>query len=222
VEVAVNRGFAVAAVRGDRPWGSPEAVDDAGDGGREHGRIGRVADVQVVVQHDAVDVVEDLCLVAELDGTTETPLGDRARVGVVQRHDPGRPIGGVTGDPAAGLGGDPLDQLGGALEIGQQYQGLDGGGVDVAAQASPRVERDMTARTARAAMATISALIACTSALASSPRRRSHAPMSWARRRIERVRSRKVVRDARPVAWIAAASLASFATPLASSPESVG
>ena len=71
-------------------------------------------------------------------------------------------------------------------------------------------------------MAAISPLILRTSALASSLRRRSHAPMSWARRRTDRVRSRNFVRDASPAALIAAVNAASCATPLASRPESVG
>ena len=71
-------------------------------------------------------------------------------------------------------------------------------------------------------MAAISAVIRRTSALASSLRRRSQAPMECARRRTERVRSRALVRDARPAALIALVSLASLATPFASRPESVG
>jgi len=39
-----------------------------------------------VVEHDPIGVVEHLGLVAELDGTTDPPLSDRAGVDIVQRH----------------------------------------------------------------------------------------------------------------------------------------
>jgi hypothetical protein len=76
--------------------------------------------------------------------------------------------------------------------------------------------------TAASAMAAISAVMAFTSSLASSLRLRSQAPMSWARRRTERVRLRLVVLAARPMALSLATPAAILATPLASRPLSVG
>jgi hypothetical protein len=43
-----------------------------------------------VVHDDAVDVVDDLGCVAELDGFAEASLDDRAGVGAVQADQPGR------------------------------------------------------------------------------------------------------------------------------------
>src|SRR5215218_1463667 len=42
-EVVLDRGFAVAAVRRDRPGGSPAAGLDPLNGGEKHRRVGRVA-----------------------------------------------------------------------------------------------------------------------------------------------------------------------------------
>jgi len=75
---------------------------------------------------------------------------------------------------------------------------------------------------AASAMPAISPVMAFTSSLASSLRRRSQAAMAWARRRTDRVRSRVVVRAARPAALMAALRATSLATPLASKLESVG
>ena len=74
------------------------------------GRVGGVAALDGVVDDDAVVVVEDLGLVAELDWPPEPTLGDRAGVAVVQadpaggavRSGPGQPLAGLFGDPAGG------------------------------------------------------------------------------------------------------------------------
>jgi hypothetical protein len=71
-------------------------------------------------------------------------------------------------------------------------------------------------------MAAISAVSEYTSSLASSFRRLSQAPMSWARRRTERVRLRVLVRAASPSPFNLLIPTAILATPLANSPESVG
>jgi hypothetical protein len=75
---------------------------------------------------------------------------------------------------------------------------------------------------ARSAIPARSALIAATSSLAACVRRRRFAAMSRARDRTDRVRSRVAVRDANPASLIRRTVAASFATPLASNPESVG
>ncbi len=48
-------------------WLAAGALDDPFDRRGELRRVGRVALLQVVVEHDAVLVVDDLSLVAELD-----------------------------------------------------------------------------------------------------------------------------------------------------------
>jgi hypothetical protein len=77
VQVIVEAFLAVAPVGGDGPGTAPGAVDDPLD---SRG-VGRVALFQGVVQDDAVVVVNDLGLVAELDGLAEAAPGAR----------PGRP-----------------------------------------------------------------------------------------------------------------------------------
>jgi len=56
-----------------------------------------------VIDDDAVVVVDDLARVAELNRLTETTLGDRARIAVMQNDPPGRPVGGVSRDALASL-----------------------------------------------------------------------------------------------------------------------
>jgi hypothetical protein len=72
------------------------------------------------------------------------------------------------------------------------------------------------------AISAISALIALTSSLAASVRRRSQAPMSWARRRIERPRSRILVRAASPSPCKTATNATMRTTPRAIRLLSVG
>jgi len=111
-------GFAVAAIGGHRPGWTSGAAGDPPDGGFEHRRVGWVADLDGVVHDHAVFVVDDLGLVTELDGTAEAALADRSRVGVVQRHDPGRTIGrDALDDPLAGLGSDLFHPFGQHYEL---------------------------------------------------------------------------------------------------------
>jgi hypothetical protein len=56
-QLGVDLGLAIAPVSGHRLGRSTEAGGDAGDGGDQHGRIGRVADHDGVVQHHAVGVI---------------------------------------------------------------------------------------------------------------------------------------------------------------------
>jgi hypothetical protein len=85
-------GFAVAAIGGHRSRRPPGAAFDARNAGFEHRRVGRVALFDVVIEDDTVFVVNDLRLVAELHRLTQPSFGDRPRIGVVQRHDPRRPL----------------------------------------------------------------------------------------------------------------------------------
>ena len=115
-QVVLDALFAVAAIGGDRSRRAPGAPLDPLDRRLEHRRVGRVAGLDVVVDDDAVFVVDELRLVAELDRLAEPALGDRAGIGVVQRHDPGRPVRCRPGEALPGLGGDPAGQRGGPLQ----------------------------------------------------------------------------------------------------------
>jgi hypothetical protein len=106
VEVILDAFLAVATVGGDGTGRAPGAADDPFDGRGQLRRVGRVALLNSVVEHDPVLVVEDLGFGAELHRLTEAALGDRAGVRVVQAHPPARPIRGDPGDALAGLRGD--------------------------------------------------------------------------------------------------------------------
>jgi hypothetical protein len=69
--------------------------------------VGGVAALDGVVKHDAVVVVEDLGLVAELDRPAQPALRDRAGITVVQADQPGGAVRGRAREALAGLGGDP-------------------------------------------------------------------------------------------------------------------
>ena len=75
--------FAVAAVGGDGAWCLAGAVLDPFECRLQLFGVGRVAGFDVVVDDDAVFVVDDLGLVAELDGAAESSLDDRPGVAVV-------------------------------------------------------------------------------------------------------------------------------------------
>ena len=78
LELRLHRCFAIAAVSGDRLGHLGEELRDPGDGRSEHGRIGRVALLDDVVENDALGVVGDVSLVTELDGAPQ-PSGARQR-----------------------------------------------------------------------------------------------------------------------------------------------
>jgi hypothetical protein len=123
LEVVFDGGFPVATIRGDRPWDMSEPGSDATDGRCQQRRVGRLADVHAVVQHDTIGVVNHWGRVAELHGSAETSLGDRPGVGVVQRHHPDRTVGHpAAGETHPGLRRHPFHQGGGALELGQDRQ----------------------------------------------------------------------------------------------------
>ena len=89
VQGVVDLLLAVAAVGGDGAGRAAGAAGDPFDRGGELGCVGRVALLDGVVQDDAVLVVDQLGLVAELDRLAQPALGDRAGVGVVQADPPG-------------------------------------------------------------------------------------------------------------------------------------
>jgi hypothetical protein len=106
VQVVLDARLAVAAIGGDGPRAPPGPADDPPDRRGELRRVGGVAALDGVVEHDAVVVVEDLGVVAELDRPPETALGDRAGIAVVQADPPGGPVRSGAGQPLAGLLGD--------------------------------------------------------------------------------------------------------------------
>ena len=117
-ELLVDLGFAVAAVGGDAAWRAPGAFDDPLHRRGQLRRIGRIALLHRVIQHDPVVIVDDLGLLPELDRLTEPALGDRAGITVVQADPPTRPIGGVAVHPLAGLR-DDLPRRGSAVWPGR-------------------------------------------------------------------------------------------------------
>src|SRR4029450_8599913 len=103
VQVILDAGLAVAAVGGHRLRLSSGAADDPFDSGFQPRSIGRVARLHVVVEDDAVVVVDQLGLVAELDRFPEPALSDRPGVEIVQADLPGRTVGDLSGAPLPGL-----------------------------------------------------------------------------------------------------------------------
>jgi hypothetical protein len=73
VQIGLDGGFAVAAVRGHRSWGTVGAVGDPFDRGCQLRGVWCVALLDRVVQDDAVGVVDDLGFVAELMGYRGVP-----------------------------------------------------------------------------------------------------------------------------------------------------
>jgi hypothetical protein len=85
VQRVLHGGLAVAAVGGDGAWTPPGPGDDPTDSGREVRTIGRVAALDGVVEHDAVVVVDNLSLVAELHRPAQAALRNWTGFPVVQR-----------------------------------------------------------------------------------------------------------------------------------------
>ena len=77
LQVAFDGGLAVAAVGGDRARRPAGAVADALDRWGELGAIGSSAVLDAVVEDDAVVIVGDLGLAAELDRAVDAALADR-------------------------------------------------------------------------------------------------------------------------------------------------
>ena len=105
-EGVVDLLFAIAAICGDgagRPGGT---AGDPLDRGGELRRVGRVALLDGVIESDAVFVVGQLGLVAELDRFPEPALGDRPGVGVVQADSAGGALGCGPGPPLPRLRSD--------------------------------------------------------------------------------------------------------------------
>ena len=106
VQVAFDRCLAVAAVGGDRAWRAPGAAGDPFDRRGQLRGVGRVPDLDVVVEDDAVGVVDDLGFVAELDRLAEASFADRAGIDIVQADQPAGRFGHHPGQAATGLRDD--------------------------------------------------------------------------------------------------------------------
>lgn len=76
-ELLVDGGFAIAAVGGDGARRASGALFHPRHRWRQLRRIGWVALLHSVIQHNPVIVVDDLGLVLKLDRLTEPTLGDR-------------------------------------------------------------------------------------------------------------------------------------------------
>ena len=66
MEIVFDRGVAVAAVSGHRPWWASGSARYPLDSRRQLRCIVRVSDHDAVVEDDPVGVIDDLSLVAEL------------------------------------------------------------------------------------------------------------------------------------------------------------
>jgi hypothetical protein len=69
--------------------------------------VRRVTLFHVVVQHDAVNVVDNLGLVAELDRPVDTALADRPCLRIVQADQTGRRVRLAAAEAQTGLSGHP-------------------------------------------------------------------------------------------------------------------
>jgi hypothetical protein len=115
-QVVLDGRQAAAAVRGGRAGHLPGAAGDPLHGGRELRPVRGGAVFHCAVQDDAVVVVGDLGLVAELDRAVDAALADRPGIRVVQADPPGRAVRHCPGHPGPGL---PHDR-GGALDGDRQ------------------------------------------------------------------------------------------------------
>ena len=110
-KVLFDGGFAVTTVGGHGAGCATGPGFDPVDCGSQLWCVGGVSGLHVVIEHDAVVVVDDLPLVAELDGFAQPALGDRAGIAVVQADHPGRSVRGGPGDALPGLSDDPRGRL---------------------------------------------------------------------------------------------------------------
>ncbi len=75
--------FPVPAIGGDGAGIAAGSLDHPLDRWGQLRGVGRVALLQVVIEHDAVVVVHDLRFVAELDRLAELAFGDRPGIGLI-------------------------------------------------------------------------------------------------------------------------------------------
>ncbi len=92
-----------AAVGADSPRAPPGAADDPGDSGASAGASAGLPRA-AVSDHDALDVVDDLSILTELDRASEAPRGDRAGIAAVPLTRRLAPRGSDAGQPLADPG----------------------------------------------------------------------------------------------------------------------
>src|ERR1700728_1816228 len=105
LELVFDCGFSIATVGRHRLGHAPSTLGGASDRGCEHRGVGRIADLDVVVEDHPVLVVEHLGLVAKLNGFAEAALSNRTSIGIVERDETGGAIGDHAGEALARLTG---------------------------------------------------------------------------------------------------------------------
>ena len=226
-QFGVAGGLAVATVGGCLLRDAAEAFADAPDRWGELFGVGRVAGLDVVIEHEPVFVVDDLGLVAELDGLAEPALLDRPGVGVVQADQPGGRIDLVPATRvrvcATTCAARPASVDSALIALCSLPRGRP--------IVRPRARRALAstaaastrARCARSASSPVSrSTVACASCLASAVRSFSFAPIACTLVVAVSLASRNTVRVAPPAALIRPTSLPISVTAWVSSPESVG
>jgi hypothetical protein len=227
VELALDTGVSVAAVGGDRAWRPPGAARDPVNRGSQLRRVRSGAELDVVVEDDAIGVVDDLGLVAELDRLTEAALRIGRASGSLRLTsrvaDSGitpasRPWVWMTTRSAR-------SKVVCRSLIARRNRPLR----CPAARRSARLALRTTAAASRIAASAMPAsspvrrrTAVCASSLAAAVRSRSLLAIDRARRPAARRRSREPVRVAPPAALIRSTVRAIVPTALANDPESVG
>jgi hypothetical protein len=97
VQGVLDAFLAVATVGGHGGGRAPGACGDPYHGGHQLWRVGRIAPMHNVIDHDPVIVVDDQGFVPELDWPAQPAFGDRAGIGIVQADPPRRPVGNALG-----------------------------------------------------------------------------------------------------------------------------
>ena len=227
VQVAFDRGLAVAAVGGDRTRRAARTAGDPLDRWRQLRPVGGGAIFDGVVEDDAIVVVADLGLVPELDRAVDAALADRPGIGIMQADQAGRAVGDL-----------PAQRIRVWLMI-TPVRSIVTASSSSARRSRPRIRPSArpTARRplpstavacaavspARSANSPVtSRMAAVVSSRPSSLRLRSLLAISRTRRAAARRRPVMTVSGAPPAAWTRRAVRTSLPTALASSPESVG
>lgn len=243
VQGIIDPLLSVAAVGGDGPWRSAGSLLDSLDRGLELGRVGGVAGLEGVVEHDPVLVVGDLGLVAELDRFAEASLAIGRASGSCRLTRRVAPSG-VTPESrrrvwaaicrVASIRSVRSSTARASRPRRRPAAGLDSPWVR-SASALARARRSArlalttslsASRTAVSARSANSPVTRRTAANASSRpaalRLRSLNPIWWARRPAARDRFRTLVRTAPPAVWMRRVVAAIRPIAFASRPESVG
>ena len=98
--------------------------------------------MDVVVHHQAVGVVDQMALVAELHRLAQTSLADGPGIAVMERDEAIVAGGHVAGQAAAGLGDDPGGHRQGVVQVGHRPPQPPGGRLSPAGQGPASVDDD--------------------------------------------------------------------------------